>query len=112
VVDEIRNLFSSQALELVGSQMAASLGVPANPPHGTTAVDLLKAAGQALMRAKREGGNRVAIFVEEKMVLKSNYHSRASLERLSKLSAARNRTEASMLRESLDDLVEKYRNQI
>jgi hypothetical protein len=42
VVDEIRNLFSSQALELVGSQMAASLGVPANPPHGTTAVDLLR----------------------------------------------------------------------
>jgi diguanylate cyclase len=76
------------------------------------AEDLWRAAGQALMRAKREGGNRVAIYVEETMVLKSNYYSRANLDRLSKLSAASGRTDASLLRESLDDLFEKYRDQL
>lgn len=46
------------------------------------------------------------------MVLKSNYYSRANLDRLSKLSAVSGRTEASLLRESLDDLVEKYRDRL
>jgi predicted DNA-binding protein len=64
------------------------------------------------MRAKREGGNRVAIYVEEKMVLKSNYYSRANLDRLSKLSGVTGRTEASLLRESLDDLFERYRDHL
>ena len=67
------------------------------------------AANEALARGKREGGGRVAIYVEEKMVLKSNYYSRAALDRLSKLAARTNRTEASLLREALDDLFTKLR---
>ena len=55
-------------------------------------VDLLRCANEALARGKREGGGRVAIYVEEKMVLKSNYCSRAALDRLSKLAARTNRT--------------------
>ena len=51
----------------------------------------------------------MAIYVEEKMVLKSNYYSRASLARLSKLAGRLNRTEASLLREALDDLIRKLR---
>jgi predicted DNA-binding protein len=43
------------------------------------------------------------------MVLKSNYYSRASLDRLSKLATRMNRTEASLLREALDDLFQKLR---
>ena len=43
------------------------------------------------------------------MVLKSNYYSRASLDRLSKLAGEHNRTEASLLREALDDLFDKHR---
>jgi diguanylate cyclase len=107
VLDEIRSYLAN--LQPAGpDRTCASVGVAANPPHGSTAEDLWRAAGQALMRAKREGGNRVAIYVEEKMVLKSNYYSRANLDRLAKLSAATGRTEASLLRESLDDLIEKY----
>ena len=78
------------------------------PTHGSDAESLIRAAGEALMRAKREGRDRIAIYVEEKMVLKSNYYSRASLDRLAKLSGATGRTEASLLREALDDLVAKY----
>ena len=69
-------------------------------------------ADQALARAKREGRSRVAIFVEEKMTLKSNYYSRATLDRLAKLSGKTGRTEASLLREGLDDLLAKYRDEL
>ena len=55
-------------------------------------------AGAALFRAKRDGRNRVAIHVDEKMVMKSNYYDRASLARLAKLSENVGRTEASLLR--------------
>jgi diguanylate cyclase len=82
--------------------------VAANTPHGTTAEDLWRAAGAALMRAKRAGRDQIALYVEEKMVLKSNYYSRAALDRLTKLAGATGRTEASLLREALDDLVDKH----
>jgi phosphatidylserine/phosphatidylglycerophosphate/cardiolipin synthase-like enzyme len=72
----------------------------------------VRAAEEALFRAKREGGGRVAIYVEEKMVLKSNYYPRGSLDRLSKLSSATGRTEASLLREALDDLFQKHRDEL
>ena len=89
--------------------ISATFGVAARPPHATDAVDLVRCANEALARGKREGGGRVAIYVEEKMVLKSNYYSRASLDRLSKLAGRLNRTEASLLREALDDLFQKLR---
>lgn len=87
----------------------ATFGVAARPPHATETVDLFRCATEALARGKREGGARVAIYVEEKMVLKSNYYSRASLDRLTKLASRLNRTEASLLREALDDLIQKLR---
>ena len=62
------------------------------------------------MRAKRDGRDRVAMYVEEKMVLKSYHHSKANLERLAKLSSATDRTEASLLREALDDLLDKHKD--
>ena len=90
--------------------LSASIRIAANPPHGTTAEELWRAAGEALMRAKRTGRDRVALHVEEKMILKSNYYSKAHLERLAKLSRVTDRTEASLLREALDDLLYKHRN--
>ena len=68
----------------------------------------MQCANAALMRGKREGGRRVAIFVEEKMVLKSNYYPRGDLDRLSRLAGAMSRTEASLLREALSDLFAKH----
>ena len=107
LLDEIRAHLASRMIDAVG-HVTASVGVAAVPPHAVTGEELLRAAGQALMRAKREGRDRIAMYVEEKMVLKSNYYSRADLDRLSKLSDATGRTEASLLREGLDDLLGKY----
>jgi diguanylate cyclase (GGDEF)-like protein len=110
LMEEVRGHFSAMALDGVPAAPSTSVGIAANPPHGSTAEELWRAAGEALMRAKRDGRDRVAIHVEEKMVLKSNYYSKANLERLAKLSSATDRTEASLLREGLDDLLYKHRD--
>jgi diguanylate cyclase len=110
LLEELRRHLAGMAVEGVAGPVSASVGVAANPPHGTTAEELYRAAGEALMRAKRDGRDRVAMYIEEKMVLKSNYYSKANLERLAKLSSASDRTEASLLREALDDLLDKHKD--
>jgi len=109
LLEEVRGHFAGRPIEGVPAPVSASVGVAANPPHGSTAEALWRAAGEALMRAKRDGRDRIAMYVEEKMTLKSNYYSKANLERLAKLSSATDRTEASLLREGLDDLLDKHR---
>jgi diguanylate cyclase len=89
-----------------------SIGLAARPAHATEFDDLMRATDEALYRAKREGRGRSAIYVEDRMVLKSNYYSKATLDRLSKLSSAQHRTEASLLREGLEDLLTKYKDEL
>ena len=110
LLEEVRGHFSNMCVEGIPAALSASVGIAANPPHGSSAEELWRAAGEALMRAKRDGRDRVALHVEEKMVLKSNYYSKANLERLAKLSSASDRTEASLLREALDDLLDKHKD--
>ena len=112
LLEELRGHFATVTVEGVPTSLSASVGIAANPPHGATAEELWRAAGEALMRAKRHGRDRVAMYVEEKMILKSNYYSKANLERLAKLSSATDRTEASLLREALDDLLYKHRDHL
>lgn len=107
LLEEIRAHLAEHPVD--GLAISATFGVAARPPHATETTELFRCADEALARGKSEGGNRVAIYVEEKMVLKSNYYSRASLARLSKLAGRLNRTEASLLREALDDLIRKLR---
>jgi diguanylate cyclase len=112
LLEELRRHFSGMAIPDApdaGNRVNVSAGIAANPPHGTTGAELYRTADEALMRAKRDGRDRVALYVEEKMVLKSNYYSRANLDRLAKLSTATDRTEASLLREALGDLLEKHK---
>jgi PleD family two-component response regulator len=107
LLEEVRAHLAERPVE--GWTIEATFGVAARPPHAEGTADLFRCANEALARGKREGGGRVAIYVEEKMVLKSNYYSRASLDRLSKLATRLKRTEASLLREALDDLFQKVR---
>ena len=108
LLDEVRSHLAEHPVD--GWTISATFGVAARPPHATETEDLFRCANEALARGKREGGGRVAIYVEEKMVLKSNYYSRGALDRLSKLAGQLNRTEASLLREALDDLIQKLRD--
>lgn len=105
--EEVRAHLAEHAVD--GWTIGVTFGVASRPPHAEETTDLFRCANEALARGKREGGGRVAIYVEEKMVLKSNYYSRAALHRLNKLASQTNRTEASLLREALDDLFQKLR---
>ena len=107
LLEEIRAHLSQHPVD--GWTIDATFGVASRPPHATETAELFRCANVALARGKREGGGRVAIYVEEKMVLKSNYYTRPALDRLSKLAGRLNRTEASLLREALDDLIQKLR---
>ena len=107
LLNEVRSHLADHPVD--GWIISATFGVAARPPHASETDDLFRCASEALSRGKREGGGRVAIYFEEKMVLKSNYYSRASLDRLAKLAGRSNRTEASLLREALDDLFHKLR---
>lgn len=112
LMEEVR---AHLAAPLAGAQPASislSIGLATHPAHAADRDGLVRAADEAMLRAKREGRGRAAIYVEERMVLKSNYYSRASLGRLAKLSAAQGRTEASLLREALDALIDRYRDRI
>ena len=107
LLEEVRSHLAEHPV--AGWTISATFGVAARPPHAIETEDLFRCASEALARGKREGGGRVAIYIEEKMVLKSNYYSRGALDRLSKLAGRLNRTEASLLREALDDLFQKLR---
>ncbi|MEX0674482.1 MAG: GGDEF domain-containing protein [Gaiellaceae bacterium] len=113
LLEEIRAHFGSrEPAPEVPRLVQVSVGIAARPQHARTYPELIRAADEALFRAKREGRDRVAIYVEDRMTLKSNYYPKASLEQLSKLSAKSGRTEASLLREALDDLVAKYAGEL
>jgi diguanylate cyclase len=109
LLDEIREHLAKRPVTGVGRTISATFGVAARPPHAVDTAELVACANAALMRGKREGGDRVALYVEEKMVLKSNYYPRAALDRLARLATTNARTEASLLREALDDLLQKHR---
>lgn len=109
LLDEVQRHFSANREAKWPENLGLSIGIAGRPAHAGSTPDLFRAADEALLRAKREGRGRCAIYVESKMVLKSNYYPKAALERLSKLASALGRTEASLLREALDDLVEKHR---
>ena len=110
-LEEVRSHYAAHGVEGVDA-VNASFGIAARPPHAEDTADVLRCAAEALMRAKREGSGRSVIYIEEKMTMKSSYFSRASLDRLSKLSSATSRTEASLLREALDDLLAKHRDRL
>jgi diguanylate cyclase (GGDEF)-like protein len=86
-----------------------SAGVAARPTHGATADELLSGADAALVRSKRDGGDRVSIALGERMLLKTSYYTPSALHHLAKLARLSGRTEASLLREALDEFLARQR---
>jgi diguanylate cyclase (GGDEF)-like protein len=94
-----------------GPRVTISAGIAASPRDATGVADLLRKAEDGLWRAKKGNRNRVGLPSDERMVLKSTYYATGQLERLSALAAQRHTTEASLLREALDDLLRKFADQ-
>ncbi|HDR7799699.1 TPA: diguanylate cyclase [Bacillus tropicus] len=80
------------------------------PKNGEELHLLIRLLEEAVYLAKEQGRNRVVFANETKMKLKSNYYTLTQLKRLAELSRKLNRSEASILRESLDDMLRKHEN--
>ncbi len=84
-------------------------GVAAWPSDGRTRSEIVRKADHALYRAKSTGRNKVCIAQEERMATKTSHFTITQLERLAKLAKEEGVGEAVLLREALDDLLNKYR---
>ncbi len=83
-------------------------GVAAFPSDGSERVDLLRKADEALYRAKQTGRNRVCLPASSQMVTKTSHYTQTQLERLSAVAKKMDKSEAFLLREALDDLLNKF----
>jgi len=113
-MEEIRRYFSDNTFNLNANNKSEnvyitfSCGIGSYPRDAKNSVDLFRVADSALYRAKKLGKNKICLSEVESMVLKSNYFTKTQLDRLSQLSKEHEKTEASLLREALDDLFKKH----
>jgi diguanylate cyclase (GGDEF)-like protein len=109
-VERIRAEVEAQAIAVEGKavKFTVSAGIAAYPIDGGSETELMRKATQALYRAKRGGANQVLLAFDEKMVPKTTHYTETQLERLSALASELEVTEASLLREALDNLITKY----
>jgi len=102
---EEQNVEPSEALS---SSVGCSAGVSLYPKHGSTAVELVRAAEEALFGAKSEGRNRTKLPSEDSMVLKSSYYTPVQLKRLQLLADHLGENASSILRQALDAYLAKH----
>lgn len=113
-MEEIRRYLSDNTFSLNADNKSEnvyitfSCGIGSYPRDAKNSIELFRIADSALYRAKKLGKNKICLSEVESMVLKSNYFTKTQLDRLSQLSKEYGKTEASLLREALDDLFKKY----
>jgi diguanylate cyclase len=93
---------------LDGREITVTGGVAQCPRDAKDDVSLMRAADAAMMAAKEEGRNRVALPPNEDMVMKSCYYGATSVRKLKALAERLKRKESVLLREALDDLLRKH----
>lgn len=113
-MEEIRRYISENTLSINSNDnieevyITFSCGIASYPRDAKNSTNLFRVADSAMFRAKKLGKNKVCLSEVESMVLKSSYFTKTQLDRLSSLSKEREKTEAFLLREALDDLFNKY----
>lgn len=107
LLSETEFVFSHQDRKLK-SNIALSGGISGSPRDGKQTSELLRAADEALYRAKVAGRNRLNLAVSEKMKTKTSYYTQAQLQRLASLSDHLEISEAVLLRQALDELLRSY----
>jgi diguanylate cyclase (GGDEF)-like protein len=103
-VESSRNRFEV----LDGREISITAGVAQCPRDAKDEAGLMRAADAAMMAAKEEGRNRVALPPNEDMVMKSCYYGATSVRKLKALAERLKRKESFLLREALDDLLRKH----
>lgn len=88
-------------------KVTCSAGIVQYPWDGRDASELWRKAEEAVNKAKRLGRNRVSV-ISEKMIMRPNYYTPNQLEKLRFLAKKLNKSEAEILRNSLEEYLEKY----
>jgi len=88
--------------------ISISAGIASYPIDSSAMDELQRKAYQALYRAKKEGRGQILLAYDEKMVPKTVHFTETQLERLTALADDLSVTEARLMREALDDLINKY----
>jgi diguanylate cyclase (GGDEF)-like protein len=108
-VEEARQAFvAAESAEAPRVSVTVSAGVAGYPDDGATAQELVRKALDALYRAKVTGRDKVCLAREERMVTKTTHYTQGQLEGLSRLGRKMGISEATLLREALDDLLRKH----
>jgi diguanylate cyclase len=114
LAEEARKVIEDNPLEIAIGDQKSSLvlrisgGVAEYPADGGNWADLFRKADEALYRAKQLGRNRICLPASAQMVTKTSHFTLVQLEKLTKLAKGAGKSEASLLREALDDLLRKY----
>jgi diguanylate cyclase (GGDEF)-like protein len=119
LAEEIRRLIDDSEISLtfgsntqnrsISLKFHISGGIASFPSDANDRVDLLRKAEEALYRSKTTGRNRISLPTSAQMITKTSYYTQIQLERLAKLARSLDKTEAFLLREALDDLLLKYK---
>jgi diguanylate cyclase (GGDEF)-like protein len=91
-------------------KISLSVGVATYPRHAADAGELMRKAREARFTSRREGGSRTCVAEADQMITKTSHFSRTQLKRLSTLAKSQDRSEASILREGLDVLLQIYQD--
>jgi len=112
--EKIRAAFDTRELLLkthegsITTQISMSGGVASYPALADNERELIRNAHAALFRAKTGGRSRTAFAQPERLEPKTIHFGPGQLRRLGELSHMTGRSDASLMREALDDLLAKY----
>ena len=110
-MEKIRSqIEQTNAYGKVQVNVTISTGIASYPIDAAERDELLRKTDQAMYRAKNTGANQILLAYDEKMIPKTNHYTETQLERLSILAKKLEVTEARLLREGLDDLINKYKD--
>ena len=92
----------------INAQITMSGGVASYPALADNERELIRNAHAARFRAKTGGRARTAFAQPERLETKTIHFAPGQLRRLGELAHMTGRTDASLIREALDDLLAKY----
>ena len=112
--EQLRRQMSQTEFELsdddktISVTVAFSAGVGSYPGEPESRYELLNMAEEASRQAYKNGGNSILFARPTNMVPKTSHYTPEQLDRLRDLRKQLGRSEASLLREALDDFLRKY----